>query len=151
LLAQLTQQPTPSRLASGAMCSPIRQAAAGGTRYAASKQPFGQDYQAGCLRARQSCLSGGARFRSSEQMSWFGKWRAQKKPPLVERVTVHVLDVRGPKRTEFWQIDKDVARDLYERYKALNGHLYVLINYMDGEPRINLVTQKNWDLVKGNM
>src|SRR4029077_12757352 len=84
-------------------------------------------------------------------MGWFDKWRAQKKPPPVERVTVHVLDVTGPKRTEFWQIDKDVTREFYERYKALNGHLYVLINYMDGEPRINLVTQKNWDLVKGNM
>ena len=31
---------------SGAMCSPIWQAAAGATRYAASKQPFGRDYQA---------------------------------------------------------------------------------------------------------
>ena len=84
-------------------------------------------------------------------MGWFDKWRAQKKPPPVERVTVHVLDVTGPKRTEFWQSDKDVTREFYERYKALNGHLYVLINYMDGEPRINLVTQKNWDLVKAIM
>jgi hypothetical protein len=84
-------------------------------------------------------------------MGWFDKWRAQKKPPPVERVTVHVLDVTGPKRTEFWQIDKDVTREFYERYKASNGRLYVLINYVDGEPRINLATQKNWDLVKANM
>jgi hypothetical protein len=84
-------------------------------------------------------------------MSWFDKRSAQQKPPPVENVTVHVLDVRGRKRTEFWQIDKDVTREFYERYKASNGRLYVLINYAAGEPRINFATQKNWDLVKAMM
>ena len=63
-------------------------------------------------------------------MSWFDKWRAQKKPPPLERATAHILDVTGPRRTEFWQIDKDVTHEFYETYKALNGDLYVLIDYI---------------------
>jgi hypothetical protein len=81
-------------------------------------------------------------------MSWFDKWRAQKAPTAIERATVHILDVARPERREFWQIGKDVGRQLYERHKAPNDHLYALINYVDGEPKINLVTKNNWDLLK---
>jgi len=84
-------------------------------------------------------------------MSWFDKWRAQKAPTAIERATVHILDVTGPERRKFWQIGKDVARDLYERYKAPNDHLYVLINYVAGEPKFNWATKNNWDLLKAIM
>jgi hypothetical protein len=60
-------------------------------------------------------------------MSWFDKWRAQKAPTAIERATVHILDVARPERREFWQIGKDVGRDLYERHKAPNDHLYAFI------------------------
>jgi hypothetical protein len=103
----------------GGRCAPGRRAVSGSV----IDQPSGRDYQAGCLRAHHLVCLTKSRSSSVEvtTMSWFDKRSAQQKPPPVKNVTVHILDVRGPKRTEFWQIDKMLLVNFMKDTKLLTA------------------------------
>jgi hypothetical protein len=76
------------------------------------------------------------------------QWEAQGRVSRIEGVTVHILDVMAPERTEIWEIGKDVSREIYEKYKAPNGDLYVSIHYEAGKPQMNVATKQAWDMIK---
>jgi hypothetical protein len=78
----------------------------------------------------------------------FDQWAAQGKPTKVEGIAVHILDVMTPERTEIWEIGKDVSREIYEKYKAPDGDLYVSIHYEAGKPQMNVATKEAWDRIK---
>ena len=69
----------------------------------------------------------------------------------MEGVTVHILDVMTPERTEIWEIGKDVSKELYEKFKDPKGDLYVSIHYERGEAQMDLATKQAWETIKAAM
>jgi hypothetical protein len=81
----------------------------------------------------------------------FDEWIAQRKISKIEGVTVHIIDVMRPERTEVWEIGKDVSREIYEKHKGPNGDLYVSIHYEAGEPVVSVANKEAWDMIKAAM
>jgi hypothetical protein len=70
---------------------------------------------------------------------------AQGKIKPVNTVKAHVLDpIRGYYIAD-WLVDDDVHREDVEKFATPSGELYVVIAYVDGEPRTMLTKKEVWE------
>jgi hypothetical protein len=77
----------------------------------------------------------------------FNEWAAEGKVHPIE-CQVHVLDLMPPERLETWIIGKDVSPETWGRFKDKNGHLYVLVHYVAGQPTNHVVLYDIWKKLK---
>jgi hypothetical protein len=72
------------------------------------------------------------------------------KATLLESCTADIIDPKGD-RTEEWLIGRDIEKDVYNRFKDENGHIYIMIVYRAGVPDTNVLKKDAWLYAKKTM
>jgi len=72
---------------------------------------------------------------------------AEGKATFHEACDVHILDPKGS-REEQWLIGTDIEKDVYDRFKDNNGHIYAFVVWEKGEPNMSIIKKEIWQQFK---
>lgn len=77
----------------------------------------------------------------------FKQWAAEGKIRRAD-CQVHILDPMRSERLETWKIGADVDQETYDRSKDVDGHLYALVHYAEGQRSQYIVAKGIWEKAK---
>jgi hypothetical protein len=60
---------------------------------------------------------------------------AEGKVKHVNTIKAHILDPNRGYYVADWEVDVDIAREDFDKFGTSTGELYVVIAYIDGEPK----------------